>query len=51
MRDDFYVKFKSLDTPLFTTTLDLLNTARKYYAGLPTRRTAAPQTDTAKPVV
>jgi hypothetical protein len=42
---------KALDTPLFTTTLDLLNTARKYYADLLARRTAAPQTDTAKPAV
>jgi len=42
---------KGLDTPLFTTTLNLLNAARKYYADLLARRTAAPQTDTAKPVV
>ena len=40
---------KALDTPLFVTTLDLLNTARKYYADLLARRTAASQTDTAKP--
>jgi hypothetical protein len=42
---------KALDTPLFVTTLNLLNTARKYYADQLARRTAAPQTDTAKPVV
>jgi len=41
---------KALDTPLFVTTLNLLNTARKYYADLLARRTAASQSDTAKPV-
>jgi hypothetical protein len=30
---------KALETPLFTTALDLLNTARKYYADLLARRT------------
>jgi hypothetical protein len=41
---------KALNTPLFVTTLNLLNTARKYYADVLARRIAAPQTDTAKPV-
>ena len=41
---------KALDTPLFVTTLNLLNIARKYYADLLARRTAASQSDTAKPV-
>jgi hypothetical protein len=41
----------ALNTPLFVTTLNLLNTARKYYADLLARRTAAPQTDTTKPAV
>ena len=41
---------KALDKPLFTTTLNLLNTARKYYADLLARRTA-PKTDAAAPAV
>lgn len=41
---------KALDTPLFTTTLSLLNTARKYYADRLARRTAT-KTDVAAPAV
>jgi hypothetical protein len=37
-------------TPLFTTTLNLLNAARKYYADQLARRTA-PKADAAKPAV
>ena len=39
---------KALKTPLFTTTLNLLNTARKYYADQLARR-IAPKADAAKP--
>jgi hypothetical protein len=41
---------KALNTPLFTTTLNLLNTSRKYYADQLARR-LAPKTDDAKPAV
>ncbi len=41
---------KALNTPLFTTTLNLLNTARKYYADQLVRR-IAPKADAAKPAV
>ena len=41
---------KALNTPLFTTALNLLNTARKYYADLLARRTAT-KTSPEKPVV
>ncbi|MCX6222354.1 MAG: DUF6261 family protein [Bacteroidia bacterium] len=41
---------KALNTPLFTTTLNLLNTARKYYADLLARR-IAPKAVTTKPAV
>lgn len=39
---------KALNTPLFVTSLSLLNAARKYYADLLARR-AAPKTEKAKP--
>lgn len=39
---------KALNTPLFVTALNLLNTARKYYADLLARR-AAPKTEKPKP--
>ena len=39
---------KALNTPLFVTALNLLNTARKYYADLLARRTA-PKTEQANP--
>ena len=41
---------KALNTPLFTTTLNLLNTARKYYADQLARR-IAPKADAIKPAV
>ena len=41
---------KALNTPLFTTTLNLLNTSRKYYADQLARR-VAPKADTTKPSV
>ena len=41
---------KALNTPLFTTTLDLLNAARKYYADMLAKR-IAPKVDVAKPAV
>lgn len=41
---------KALDTPLFTTTLSLLNTARKYYADQLARR-ITPKAETTKPEV
>jgi hypothetical protein len=41
---------KALNTPLFNTTLKLLNTSRKYYADQLARRTAL-KADAAKPVV
>ena len=39
---------KALDTPLFNTALNLLNTARKYYADMLARRTA-PKTEKTNP--
>jgi hypothetical protein len=41
----------AVESPLFTTALSLLNTARKYYADLLARRTAVPQPVTPLPVV
>ena len=46
--DYVLVMAKVLNTPLFTTTLNLLNTARKYYADQLARR-IAPKADTTKP--
>ena len=42
---------KVVENPLFTTSLSLLNTARKYYADLLARRTAVPQPVTPSPVI
>jgi len=39
-----------LNTPLFVITLNLLNTARKYYADLSERHIAS-KADTAKPAI
>jgi len=41
---------KALNTPLFVTTLNLLNTARKYYADMLAKRTT-PKADAAKPAI